>query len=639
MPCGLRRLGRASLAVLCAWAGEAPAAGPTYRSPFDMALSPDGKWLGVSDRTAASACVVDAASGAVARTVPLNGQPTGVAWTPAGRLLVAEYDARTVAEIDPASGAVARRVAVGPKAIGLAVAPRAGLLLTCEHGLNQVIVSDLASGREKARVGVLRQPYFVAVTPDESLAVVGNLLPEGASVSPASAAALSLVDLAAMKKVADVRLPAGSTNVRAIRVSPDGRWAYVVHTIGRVALPTTQLERGWVNTDALSFVDLRTKERFATVLLDTISEGAADPWGVALSADGATAWITLAGVHQVARIDLKTLHGLMEGQPAKDLGPVEAHSGSAAELWSQIQKDPSAREKLSYHLAALVGAGLMERRSVPAQCPRAAVLSRDGRRLFVASYYTGEILALDPDTCAVAATIALGAQPAPDDARRGEIVFFDAHRCFQHWLSCGTCHPDGRADGVNWDLLNDGIGNPKNTRSLVWSHQTPPSMSLGVRESYEVAIQKGFQFIQFYQASQEEMDQVAAYMRSLEPEASPYLVPGADGRLALSPEAEKGREIFMDATVGCAACHPAPLYTDLKLYDVDTRGPLDKPDHTKFDNPTLIEMWRTGPFLHDGQAATLTDVLKALNPRDRHGRTSALNDEQIRALAAYLLSL
>ena len=28
--------------------------------------------------------------------------------------------------------------------------------------------------------------------------------------------------------------------------------------------------------------------------------------------------------------------------------------------------------------------------------------------------------------------------------------------------SCATCHPDGRSDGLNWDLLNDGIGNPKN---------------------------------------------------------------------------------------------------------------------------------------------------------------------------------
>ena len=34
------------------------------------------------------------------------------------------------------------------------------------------------------------------------------------------------------------------------------------------------------------------------------------------------------------------------------------------------------------------------------------------------------------------------------------------------------------ADGVNWDLLNDGMTNPKNAKSLVGSDRTPPSMAL-----------------------------------------------------------------------------------------------------------------------------------------------------------------
>jgi hypothetical protein len=43
-------------------------------------------------------------------------------------------------------------------------------------------------------------------------------------------------------------------------VSPDGRFAYVTHTLGRYQLPTTQLERGWMNTNALSIIDVGRRQ-------------------------------------------------------------------------------------------------------------------------------------------------------------------------------------------------------------------------------------------------------------------------------------------------------------------------------------------------------------------------------------------
>jgi hypothetical protein len=73
-------------------------------------------------------------------------------------------------------------------------------------------------------------------------------------------------------------------------------------------------------------------------------------------------------------------------------------------------------------------------------------------------------------------------------ARKGEFYFHDAGICYQGWQSCASCHPgDARANGLNWDLLNDGIGNPKNTKSLLLTYQTPPAMWLGVRETAETA--------------------------------------------------------------------------------------------------------------------------------------------------------
>ena len=70
--------------------------------------------------------------------------------------------------------------------------------------------------------------------------------------------------------------------------------------------------------------------------------------------------------------------------------------------------------------------------------------------------------------------------------------------CFQGWESCASCHPGGgRVDGLNWDLPNDGIGNPKNTKSLLLAHSTPPAMTLGVRSNAEAAVRAGIRHILF----------------------------------------------------------------------------------------------------------------------------------------------
>ena len=41
-------------------------------------------------------------------------------------------------------------------------------------------------------------------------------------------------------------------------------------------------------------------------------------------------------------------------------------------------------------------------------------------------------------------------------------------------FTCASCHPNGGADGLNWDLPRDGIGNFKNTKSLLGIKDTAP---------------------------------------------------------------------------------------------------------------------------------------------------------------------
>lgn len=605
-----------------------------YRSPYDVAFSPDGKWLGVSDRTGGVVTLMNRQDAGATESIELNGEPTGLAWSTAdSRLYVAEFDAGTVAEIDPKSRQVMRRLKVGQRPLGLALAPKRGLLLAANSATHTVSVVDLKLGQEVNRISTAREPFAIAVTPDESRAVVTNLLPAGRATSSEHASVVTILDLERRTSVGEVRLPPGSSSLRDVAISPDGRWAYVVHTVGRTNLPTTQLERGWVNTNAMSIIDLAASTLYATVLLDHPMEGAANPWGLALSGDGRTIWVSISGVHWLARIDLHRLHRYMAGELEETHRLAQTGNSTAGteSIWLRIRRDPDQRRELVNDLAALHAAELIERVNLPVRGPRGLDISPDGKTIAAAGYYSAEVAMLD--TVAHREWIVpLGPSRKPDQARRGEIIFHDATSCFQNWLSCSTCHPrNGRVDALNWDILNDGIGNPKNVKSLLGAHQTPPMTWRGVRPSMDVSVEKGFYFL-MRQPTEGEVEAVRAYLRSLTPRPSPHL--GQNGELTDS--ARRGQEIFTSRETMCANCHRGELMTDLKQHKVGTRGSLDK--SSQFDTPSLVELYATGPFLHDGSAATLHELIER-NSKDRHGKTSHLSPQQIEDLIAYLLSL
>lgn len=575
-------------------------------SPMDPAFAPDGKLLAVTDATDLTVVFIDPATTKIVRTVKLAGAPAGLAWTGDGkRVLVSESGTHRIAEIDPATGAITRRLVTGRYPRGLAVAKQRGLLLATDWGLDRLAVIDLASGATKATIPVGRQPTAVAVTPDEKLALVSNLIPATAATAQGHATDISVIDLETLQAKPAIRLPLGSTNTRGIAISGNGSTAYVAHTLGRFNLPTTQLDRGWVITNALSIIDVAANKLTATVLLDQVMDGAADPWGVALDPAGLRLFVTLAGVHQCAVIDLEPLPALLKVNP----------------------------EALMSDLAALYRGNLIRRIDLPLQGPRGIAASPDGRSLAIAGYFSGNVVLTDVNL-AKPVSLPLGPPQKPDLVRQGEAVFHDANRCFQRWLSCASCHPDARADGLNWDLLNDGLGNPKNARSMVWSSRTPPVMSLGVRATMEAASMAGFVHILFTEPKKEDLQAVIAYLKSLQPVVSPYR--NEDG--SLTESAQRGEKLFLSEQTACAQCHPAPLFTNLDGYEVGTANATDR-GTPKFDTPTLAEGWRNPPYLHDGIAPTLKEVLTKFNPKNQHGNTTQLTPQQIDDLAAYLESL
>jgi mono/diheme cytochrome c family protein len=116
----------------------------------------------------------------------------------------------------------------------------------------------------------------------------------------------------------------------------------------------------------------------------------------------------------------------------------------------------------------------------------------------------------------------------------------------------------------------------------------------------------------------------------------------ADG--TLTPDGEAGRAIFEQ--LACASCHAGPDFTDStqrELRDVgtlkDTSGLRLGDPLLGIDTPTLLGVWETAPYLHDGSALTLRDVLTTQNPNDRHGPVSTLTPQQLDQLVAYLQQL
>jgi len=562
-------------------------------SPVAVVADPQGKQLYIADATANRVVIFDVVGGKVTGSINLSQPAAGLALSPDGRTL---YVAGAAPEgqihvMDTASRKWRKPLPAGHTPSAVAVTPDGAKLYVANRFNNNIGMYDLVAGKELSRIPVCREPVAVAVSPDGQSVCVANLMPTGPATSNYVAAAVTLIDAKSDTVAANLPLPDGSVSLRGVCYSPDGRYVYVTHILAHYQLPTTQLERGWMCTAALTVVDAPARRILNTVLLDEIELGAANPWGVACTADGKQLCVTHAGSHELSVIDRAALHERLD----------KAGSGQrVTEVTGNYKDVPS-------DLMFLVGI----RRRIKLSGLGSRGLALVGGKAYVAEYFSNALAVVDiaPSTAAPVREIPLGPKSSVSIVRRGELIFHNADHCFQKWQSCSSCHPDVRTDGLNWDLLNDGIGNPKNTRNMLYAHRTPPAMSLSVREGAEHAVRAGFKFIQFSLPPEEDCKAVDEFLKSLRPVPSPHLVSGR-----LSPSARRGQYVFKKA--GCADCHSGPFYTNKQEYDVGTGVGPDK--GRPFDTPALNECWRTAPYMHDGRAATMMEVLTT---SDRHGKT------------------
>ena len=185
------------------------------------------------------------------------------------------------------------------------LSPDGKTLFVCNRFDNDVSVLDLATGQPVRRIPVRREPVAAAVTPDGQRLLVANHLPAGrADAGPRGGGRQRRLTLALGRVVDELGLPSGSGALNDLRIVPR-RQVRRGHAYPRATSsgPTTQVERGWMNSNAATIIDLDRMAVLNTVLLDEPDRGAANPWGAAWSADSRTLVVAHAGTHEVSVID------------------------------------------------------------------------------------------------------------------------------------------------------------------------------------------------------------------------------------------------------------------------------------------------------------------------------------------------
>ena len=113
---------------------------------------------------------------------------------------------------------------------------------------------------------------------------------------------------------------------------------------------------------------------------------------------------------------------------------------------------------------------------------------------------------------------------------------------------------------------------------------------------------------------------IAAFERTVLSGNAPYDRFKADDKTALSAAAQKGMKIFFGKG-HCSACHVGANFTDQAFHNIGVGFDKEKPDLGRYEvtkvegdkgafkTPTLREIARSAPYMHDGRFKTLEEVV------------------------------
>lgn len=189
-------------------------------------------------------------------------------------------------------------------------------------------------------------------------------------------------------------------------------------------------------------------------------------------------------------------------------------------------------------------------------------------------------------------------------------------------VSCATCHFESRNDGVTWQFTD---GKARQTPSLAgdlsfqekftWTDDVPSVSAEARMTSVDRMGGSGLTI--------SESRQIEQFVNgSWYPDSA---LTGIEDASAMA-----GKALFEREDVGCATCHSGENLTDQKEYAMFGLNNVR--------TPALMGVAATGPYLHDGRANTLEQVLQ-LSDGGLMGDTSMLSDAEKADLVYYLKTL
>jgi YVTN family beta-propeller protein len=241
----------------------------------------------------------------------------------------------------------------------------------------------------------------------------------------------------------------------------------------------------------------------------------------------------------------------------------------------------------------------------------------------------------------------------------GKQIFYDAaddRLAALDYMSCASCHNDGGHDGRVWDFTQFGEG-LRNTQTLRGKGGMAHGLLHWTGNFDEVQDFEGqirnfaggsglMNDVDFFAGNRSlplglpklglsaDLDALAAYISSLNTTDDSPLSTGG-----LSPLAAQGQVLF--ESYQCSSCHSSATYTDSLLgmrHDVGTLNAASGQRASQaldgLDTPTLLGLWATAPYLHNGSASTVSAAIAAHNLPGPPFTT-----QNLEALTAYLLEL
>lgn len=582
------------------------------------------------------------------------------------RLWVVNHDNDSVTVFDAVTRAKLAEVNVGAAPRTLAVAPDGRVwVANAEAGTITILRSDYTTA-QTISVGRGSRPFGIVFDPAGQNAYVA--LEHGGKVlklDPTTGATVASIDVG--MHVRHLSVTADGSRVLATRFVtprlPGEDTATVQTTVGATKYGAEVLSINSATFAAADTIILEHSEQSDT---SNSSKGIPNYLGAAvISPDGLSAWVP-SKQDNIKRGTLRNGGELTHDMAVRSIASrldlvsnIEDTAGRIdfdnAGIASASAFDPNG----NFLFTALEGSREIAVSDVWAKqeilrfdagrAPQGLALSPDGHTLYVQNFMDRTVTIHDVSALANGATVA---PPAPvtlncvtseklsSTVLIGKQFFYDTRDnrvAFQQYISCASCHNDGGQDGRTWDFtqFGEGLRNTITLRGHGGTAQGPLHWTGNFDEvqDFEGQIRnfaRGTGLMSdtdFHAGTRSQslgdakaglsadLDALAAYVTSLTKQGdSPDR--NADG--SLTAAALAGKAVFQQQN--CAQCHSGSQFTDSALGVFRNIGTIKSTTGQRLgaplsglDTPTLLGLWSTAPYLHDGSAATIEEAIAAHN--------------------------